>query len=526
MKRSTVLWITALVLGWSFDFLFWEHIPGINFAIFVVLCLGGGFLVLGMEGLKPAWKAFLLVVPILFFAAVTFNRQEPLTVFLAVVFVLLMMGTLSVTVLGGRWLLYSLSDYVARTFQLIGSMIARPIIFLVEKQAAPAEVDPAGRKAASRLAWKRLGAVLGGLLLALPVVAIFASLLASADLIFADRLGDFIDLFRLERLPEYILRGFLIAVIAYLLAGSILHAVQKSRDEKLLGLDKPLVPPFLGFTQAAIVLGAVVALFAVFVTIQFQYFFGGQANINLEGYTYAEYARRGFGELVAVAFFSLVLFLGLSGIVRREGRAQRGAFSGLGIAMVTLIGVMLVSAFQRLLLYEAAYGFSRLRAYTHVFMIWLGIVLAVVVVLDLLHRERQVALSVLLASIGFAASLALLNVDGFIVRQNVARTGELDVAYLVSLSDDAVPALGDAYRDPDLSRGRREAVGAALVCMRDGVLEDDEQDWQSFHLSNWRAEQALQSLDLDDYELVMDREAYFVITPSGEEYDCWDTYYD
>ncbi len=113
--------------------------------------------------------------------------------------------------------------------------------------------------------------------------------------------------------------------------------------------------------------------------------------------------------------------------------------------MVALVGVMLVSAFQRLLLYEAAYGFSRLRMYTHIFMIWLGVLLAVVVVLELLRRERLFPLAALLASIGFAATLVLINVDGSIVRQNVRRAplGEgLDVAYLASLSTDSAPGAG------------------------------------------------------------------------------------
>ena len=36
---------------------------------------------------------------------------------------------------------------------------------------------------------------------------------------------------------------------------------------------------------------------------------------------------------------------------------------------------MLVSAFKRLLLYEMAYGFTEMRIYPHVFMIWLGLLL-------------------------------------------------------------------------------------------------------------------------------------------------------
>jgi hypothetical protein len=368
-------------------------------------------------------------------------------------------------------------------------------------------------------------------LIALPIVAVFAALLSSADLVFAQRLDDFIKLFRLERLPEYIFRLVYILMGAYALAGIILHAAQKSQDDKLIGEEKAPVPQFLGFTEAAVVLGAVVALFAVFVVIQFQYFFGGQTNIGVQGYTYSEYARRGFGELVTVAFFSLLLFLGLSAVVKRQNAAQRWAFSGLGLGMVALVGIMLYSAFQRLMLYEAAYGFSRLRTYTHVFMIWLGLLLAAVVVLDLLRRERLFALSALLAAVGFAASLALVNVDSFIVRQNVGRAAageDLDVAYLASLSTDSVPALVEAFQDPSLASGTRDAVGAALACRVASAPSRNDQGWRSFTLSGWQAEQALNSVQgpLADFHVLDDAWPVQVETPAGEVYDCWQTWMD
>jgi len=41
MKRTNILWITALLLGWFFDFLFWKQPLGLNFAIYVLLCLAG-----------------------------------------------------------------------------------------------------------------------------------------------------------------------------------------------------------------------------------------------------------------------------------------------------------------------------------------------------------------------------------------------------------------------------------------------------------------------------------------------------
>ena len=528
MKRTNMLWITALILGWMFDFLFWKHTPGINFAIYVVLCLGGGFLVLTLNGIRPSWKTLLLLAPILFFAAMSFLRQEPMSMFLAYAFTLGFMALLVQSYLGGRWMQYSLSDYVSNFFKMVGSAIARPIMFSGEqKKLAAQTADPAAP--GKRSGWKRTWAVLRGLVIALPIVVIFAALLSSADYVFARRLDDFVKLFRLENLPEYIFRLFYILIGAYALVGLILHAAQKSQDEKLLGEGKPLVPAFLGFTEAVVVLGAVNLLFLSFVFIQFRYFFGGQANISVEGYTYSEYARRGFGELVAVAFFSLLLFLSLSAVTRRESAARRWTFSGLGVLLVALVGVMLFSAFQRLVLYETAYGFTRLRAYTHVFMIWLGVLLAVLVVLDILRKERTFALAAVVAAVGFGLTLTLLNVDGFIVRQNIARApkGEgLDVPYLASLSTDSVSGLVAAFRDPSLPGLTRDAVGAVLVCREQMNAGSTDNDWRSFTFSRLRADQALEQVQsqLDAYNVNNSDWPIDVQTPGSVHYECYQNF--
>ena len=526
MKRTNILWIVVLALGWLFDFLFWKHAPGINFAIFAVLCLGGGYLVISLNGVRPSWRSHVLLIPTLFFAAVTFIRLEPLSMALAYPFTLGLMGLIAASYLGGRWPWYGLLDYVFNYLKLAGSMLARPVILLKDMKKQAGETPQAVATNPDH-GWKRFWAIMRGVLIAIPIVVIFAALLSSADLVFAQRVQDFVKLFRLENLPQYVFRCIYILIAAYTLAGTFLHAAQKSQDEKLLGLDKPLVPQFLGFTEAAVVMGAVVLLFALFAIVQFRYFFGGQVNISVQGYTYAEYARRGFGELVTVAFFSLLLFLGLGAVVRRRDQVQRRAFSGLGLGMVALVGVMLVSAFQRLMLYEAAYGFSRLRTYTHVFLIWLGALLAVVVVLDILRKERIFALAALLASIGFGVSLALLNVDGFIVQKNVARAAAgqtLDVSYLASLSSDSVPGLVDALLDGSLTPATRNAVGAALVCHEQLASRNVDKNWRSFTLSAWWADRSMQQAKvksiLNNYGILQEDYPLQVQTPLDEKYDC------
>jgi hypothetical protein len=526
-KNPNILWITALALGWLLDFLFWKKPAGINFSIFTLLCLIAGFWVLWADQQRPARGTLWLLPLILFFAAVTFVRAEPMTVFLGVVLTLFLLAVLAMTFLGGRWIHYTLTDYAAGFLKLIGSMIGRPLSFNseVHRQQAVGGARP------GRSIWP----FIRGLVLALPVLALFAGLLASADAIFGQQLDAFIRLFKLENLPEYILRLFLILCSAYLLAGVFLHAASQSRDEKLAG-ESQAFEPFLGFTESAIVLGSVTILFAAFVIVQFRYFFGGHANINIEGFTYSEYARRGFGELVAVAFFSLLLILGLSNITRRGADRQRRVFSGLSTGIVALVLVMLVSAYQRLVLYELAYGFSRLRTYTHVFLIWIGLLLVAVVAMEFLHREREFATAAMLAGLGFAVSLSLLNVDAFIVRQNVeheiqaqeaeagspGRGSGLDTQYFLDLSEDSIPALAQGYQSPTVSDSVREQLGAALACIR-ARRESRILPWQSFHLARFRADRVLESLGsgLDEYHIVQKNGLPDAIAPSGTEYPCY-----
>ncbi|MDH5606687.1 MAG: DUF4173 domain-containing protein, partial [Anaerolineae bacterium] len=360
--------------------------------------------------------------------------------------------------------------------------------------------------------------VLRGLLIALPVVAFFAILLTSADAVFALRFEDFLNFLKIEDIAEYILRGFIILLVSYLLAGVYIHAFYKNHDESLDDERKPWFPAMLGIVESAIVLGSTNLLFISFVVIQFQYFFGGSANIYLDGYTYSEYARRGFGELIAVAVFSLLLFVTLSQITKRETGRQKGVFSALGIVLVSLVLVILVSSFQRLQLYELAYGFSRLRAYSHVFIIWLGILLLAVILLEIRQRQKFLVLVVSMAAIGFVVSLNLLNVDSFIAKQNIARIAKgkgLDIGYLSRLSPDVLPTLWQSYQEKPSSM-----VAGAIACYAEWYDMDPEEElpWQSFHFSRRNAAAAW--AEIEDFPAAKVFQAKF----DGKKENWWNAY--
>src|SRR5262245_43539481 len=265
MKTNPIrFWTAVILLGWVFDFLFWKKPGGINFAIYVILCIVTGVLLLRADGLRLVRNSSLLLLPIAFLAFMTFVRLEPMTVFLSVAMILFLMGVFAITYLGGRWLHYALLDYIFGYFRLFASMIARPLGFAAEVKRE----QPSLSEKRSANIWH----VLRGIVIALPVIAIFASLLSSADPIFAKRFEDLINLVNIDNLPEYIFRLVYILIFAYALAGTYLHAAH-SADEKI-SEDKPFVSPFLGFTESEIVLGSVIILFLSFVCIQFNYLFG------------------------------------------------------------------------------------------------------------------------------------------------------------------------------------------------------------------------------------------------------------
>lgn len=512
MKLSpSRLWVVSILLGWMFDFLFWKQQVGLNFALFLALCLLGGLGLLLFDGLRPARSSLLLLIPFLFFGVVTFLVQETLTLTLAYAFSLLSLGLFVNSYLGGRWYQYGLQDYFSKFFGMIGEMFIPPFQSIQRLSSGGGSRFP-------------VLAILRGLLIAFPIVAFFAFLLASADAIFAQKMDALIDA---GNIGESLMHLLIILFVAWILAGILLHTATQSRDAALSG-DNPTVRKRpLGLTEAAIVLGSVAFLFLFFVIIQFQYFFGGETNIGVQGYTYSQYARRGFSELITVAFFSLVLILGLYAITRRADEVQRRIHIILDAVIVSEVMVMLFSAYQRLMLAIDWHGFSRLRLYPRIFMVWLGILLVAIVILEILRCERFFALAFLLASLGFAVSLSMVNVDVTTITHNLERVKygkTLNVGHLASISTDAIPALAEAFRDPTFTVEQHEGIGATLVCyLNSGIMESND-DWRSFNLSRWRAKKILAEVAplLSEYHFNDKKYPVRARTPSGEYHLCVD----
>ncbi|MBE0410343.1 MAG: DUF4173 domain-containing protein [Anaerolineales bacterium] len=485
--RSYFLLI-ALVTAVLFDQMVWQKSLGMQFLILILLILVGGLVLIFIEKARIAWQSTLLLVPILFMDAMTVLRLDGFTNFSNVVVSLFSLGLLAITLLNGQWLHFRLREHLLGFLHLALSMLIEPVRWLMEAFKR-SERTPEDQKTSK---WVRLTPFLRGLLIAVPVLIVLSALLASADPIFARRLASIFDWITIDKLFEIIFRLIYISVLAYGLTGAYLHAFTHSAKKQQIEPDQPVIAPFLGRTEYLMVLISINLLFFAFLIIQFQYFFAGEANISYEGFTYAEYARRGFFELLAVALISLLLFLGLSATARRDTKWGRRLFSGLGILLMLQVGVILLSAFQRLNLYEQAYGLTQLRTVTYVFMIWLGILLFGTVALEVFSRLKRMALLLIVVILGFTVTLNLIKVDAFIADRNIqhAASGHpLDVNYLIwNLSADAVPVMFAHFNSGDLPEDIRAELGAVLACRAYRAQDEGTpKAWVSYHYSKARA---------------------------------------
>ncbi|MEA2827015.1 MAG: hypothetical protein QOG43_1454 [Actinomycetota bacterium] len=349
----------------------------------------------------------------------------------------------------------------------VPAAVTRGVHAVVHGLTAPAFLV-AGR--GGRVTSRRAMAAARGVALAVPVLAVLGVLLASADAVFAG-------FFTGWDLLTPIQHGVLLVIGAWGMAG--LLRLASASPAPSLGR----VGYRLGRTEATIVLGSVVVLFAAFAVAQVVAASeGGRHVIETSGLTYAEYARTGFFQLLAVAAITLAVLLGLRAATDLSDPADRRRFTVLAEAAVSLTLVIVVVAVARLGLYEDAFGLTMLRLYSKVFAVWIGVVFVLLAV-DLAGAGRVRSwLPPVAVAAGLVGLLALngANPEAVVVRHNVAfaeRTGRFDPDYLTELSDDAVPALVNAL--PRLAPAARQVVLDRVCTM--GSAGRPRRSWWSYN---------------------------------------------
>ncbi len=403
-RQSTLLW-TALALGLLAQWLFIGRPLGISWLLFVLILLAALLWHGRRAGLHAARRNLWLWPSLLFFAAMVFLRANPFLTFLNTMATLVLLAFVTYYYAAGSISHSSLSGILVLPWRMAG------LWFLNTEPVVTVGLRPINRDGGRR---RKFAPVLRGGALALPLIAVFTLLLASSDLVLSAYLQRVVGL-DFAMVAPFIGRSLFVVLIAALVAGSTATAVLRGLldaedDESWIEQMAHKLPRrfSLGAVETGTILLLVSALFFTFVLLQFTYLFGGEANVSREGFSYAEYARRGFIELVLVASLSLALILLLNWITRRESKRQIKWFNTFSTVLISLVLLILLTAFWRMRLYEQAYGYTELRLIVLVFELWLALLL--LWFLGTLWRApNRFAIGFLVAALGFTATLNLIN---------------------------------------------------------------------------------------------------------------------
>lgn len=279
--------------------------------------------------------------------------------------------------------------------------------------------------------------VVVGLVCAIPVLCLVLLLLISADAVFESLFTELIDVLR-ELEPGRAMRKILRTAVLGLMLFSALYFLTLPAKEPRPRKEASRVSA-LPFITALTLLDAV---YAVFVVIQFAFLFGGRETAAMSG-GYAEYARTGFFQLVAVSAINLAAVLIPS--VFAEGQGRGGSvLRVLGCVLLAFTVVILVSAAYRMGLYISVFGLSILRALTLLGIVFIAVLLVAAAVK--LFVPRMSFWNVFLAS-GLCLWLVFSysNVDARIAQYNVegyisGRLERIDLEYLSQvISPESLP---------------------------------------------------------------------------------------
>jgi hypothetical protein len=283
-----------------------------------------------------------------------------------------------------------------------------------------------------------------GILIAIPLVVIFIALFSSSDAVFRNNfswlsrwlssLGDaFSNLIR----DLNIGRGVMILFWSVLSFAGLALLV---RTNYISRLSTYRLPSKMRPKDVTIVLGSVVAVFALFIAIQLRYLF--TSGSLPDGLTYADYARRGYGELlVATLLASMVIYL-LGALKNKKTRSTEV----LSYILIALNLLVVLSAWKRLSLYESAYGWTMTR-----FVARMGLVCILVglcsLAIWLLGKcsTKQLYSSNWYALASVLTIAAVINPIGLITTKNIVERDEREVAldtnHIIRQSADSYPAI-------------------------------------------------------------------------------------
>ncbi|SPF55656.1 Putative membrane protein (fragment) [Candidatus Desulfosporosinus infrequens] len=293
-----------------------------------------------------------------------------------------------------------------------------------------------------------------GLAISIPLLLIIVSLLSSADRVFDHFLVEISSSFGTINIGDFSIQGVIALIItmivfSYLWSFSNPNISVKNLQQRSIEANNSSCDPIISIT----ILSVINCVYVAFTIIQFAYMFDSVNHALPPDFTYAEYARRGFFELLIVTLINFSLLLSSIRFTQKGSKFVARTVQTLHSLLIFCTVVILFSAYLRMSLYEATYGYTYLRVLTHSFMIFLG-VLFLIAFYKIWDERISLLKPYIVITIMAYVIINFANIDVIIAKNNIDRyvkTGKLDTDYLRNLSYDSIPELVGLLNDNNVS---------------------------------------------------------------------------
>lgn len=453
----------SVLYGIIFAICMYENPAGITFPIMILLAVIG---LVGLTGYCGAGFAFSDVLYVT--ACIALSVSVPLTqnkanIFLTkvVIFTLIVVYLIKKFYKVKNMGIYSgLMTIVCFVVEMIANIQA-PFreLELSVKRSNDEENEVSTKSASSK------NMVLIGLLISIPILLVVLSLLTSADAVFRKILLNMFD--SIDDIRS------VCTVITYIFIGLFTtYAIAKTaydRKIKIPTADTGKHNPVVAIT-VSITLSLVYVLFSV---IQIVALFGKGTYFLPAEYTYAEYAKEGFYQLVIVAIINMIVIFVCRALFEKHALLQ-GCLTV--ISLCTFI--ILASSAYRLNMYVNTYHLTFARILGLITLLAVALYMIGLTISIFTDRFPIFEYAVAATAITYMV-FALMRPDALIARENVKYIKEdRDVRYLVrELSYDAAPYLADLEGYEDI-----------LDDYFEDVLEEcDSEDVRKLNISEYRA---------------------------------------
>lgn len=362
----------------------------------------------------------------------------------------------------------------ALPFELLKSTVQDPLTHF-SKQYSAVNSTMKGSRAGRDIRNGLLGA-----LLAVPLTAVVADLLISADRGMEKMLG----LLTTNLNGAGIFRLIVQAMMAIPAAGYIYGMMYSHLAKNCKPLNDEACEEFcsrarrISRTVLYTAVTPICLLYAMFFVSQANYFLSAFLGKLPEGYSFAEYARKGFFELFDIQLINAGVIFVMNAFSKREEGKKPAALKVYTLIISFFTLVITATALSKMFLYISSYGLTQLRVYTSWFMVLTALMFVFVMIKQLRpgFRAMRAAAATFILMFGL---LCFSRPDALIAKYDLTCCRDTitahDITMLSEMSLDSAAVVTDPqYRELIYDKFSSSAGGGArfISSLRNASLSD------------------------------------------------------